>query len=230
MKCSATPVVYGQDGEDLFNFGRIATLANKLIIDGDLEPFIIVGVDVDKKVRTSEYSPDGARHEDYIRFFAEETASLRGGALSRSAGSGRKAADRRFSGGTVSLHLALRYPKLWNRVFSLSGAFYEASQEIAQREEDLSTLKLYQYVGLQETDFETDTGVRDFVALNRDMHKILENKGAQIVYFEKDGKHQWGSWQREIPDGLKHFLINEIGVNAHSKQKGSVGDASFFLL
>ena len=129
------PVIYGQDGEDLFNFGRIATLANKLIIDGDLEPFIIVGVDVDKKVRTSEYSPDGARHEDYIRFFAEELLPF----VEERYPVRRERQERLLIGdslgGTVSLHLALRYPKLWNRVFSLSGAFYEASQEIAQREE-----------------------------------------------------------------------------------------------
>ncbi len=55
------PVVYCQDGEDFFNFGRIATQANKLILEEDMEPFIIVGVDVDKQKRTAEYAPDGDR-------------------------------------------------------------------------------------------------------------------------------------------------------------------------
>ena len=66
------PVVYCQDGEEFFNFGRIATIANQLILDEGVEPFIIVGVDVDKKLRTAEYSPDGDRHEGYVSFFGEE--------------------------------------------------------------------------------------------------------------------------------------------------------------
>jgi enterochelin esterase-like enzyme len=48
------PVVYCQDGEEFFNFGRIATLAGRLIIEEDVEPFIIVGVEVDVAVRTQE--------------------------------------------------------------------------------------------------------------------------------------------------------------------------------
>ncbi|PLT45858.1 Acetyl esterase [Paenibacillus pasadenensis] len=200
------PVVYGQDGEDLFNFGRAATLANRLIIDGELEPFILVGVDVDKKKRTSEYAPDGARHEAYARFFAEEMLPY----IEDKYPVRRERRERLLIGdslgGTVSLHLALRYPELWNRVLSLSGAFYPASQAIAARQGDLSWLQLYLYVGLQETDYETDTGVYDFVKLNREMDALLADRGADIHYVEKDGKHQWGSWQREIPDGLKHFL------------------------
>src|SRR5690349_5595640 len=66
------PVVYCQDGEDFFNYGRIATQAQKLILDDGWDPFIIVGVDVDKNHRSSEYMPDGDRYASYIRFFAEE--------------------------------------------------------------------------------------------------------------------------------------------------------------
>ncbi len=200
------PVVYGQDGEDLFNFGRIATLANKLIIDGEIEPFIIVGVDVDKKKRTAEYSPDGSLHEAYVRFFAEEMLPF----VEERYPVRRERSERLLVGdslgGTVSLHLALRYPDIWSRVLSLSGAFYEASQQLAALEQELGWLQLYQYVGLQETDYQTDTGIYDFVTLNREMRELLEAKGAGILYTEKDGKHQWGFWQREIPDGLKHFM------------------------
>ncbi len=66
------PVVYCQDGEEFFNFGRIATTANHLILDGHTEPFIIVGVDVDTSVRTEEYAPFGSRFDAYTRCFAEE--------------------------------------------------------------------------------------------------------------------------------------------------------------
>lgn len=54
------PVIYCQDGEEFFNFGRIATLAGQLIIEEDIEPFIIVGVEVNVAVRTQEYAPSAA--------------------------------------------------------------------------------------------------------------------------------------------------------------------------
>lgn len=66
------PVVYCQDGEEFFNFGRIATLAGQLIIEEDVEPFIIVGVEVNVAVRTQEYAPFGSRFKEYLSCFSEE--------------------------------------------------------------------------------------------------------------------------------------------------------------
>ncbi|MCE5172110.1 alpha/beta fold hydrolase [Paenibacillus profundus] len=200
------PVVYCQDGEDFFNFGRIATHANKLIIEDDMEPFIIVGVEVDKKLRTSEYSPDGVRFESYTRAFAEEIVPaieqlypvrtdwteviLAGDSL----------------GGTVSLHLALMYPERFRQVISLSGAYYPSSLELMSLEKDLSWLHLFMIVGLQETEFTTDTGTYNFVELNRNAKQVLEARGAHIQYAEHEGQHLWGFWQKHVPDALRFFL------------------------
>ena len=38
------PVLFCQDGEQFFNFGRIATHATKLILDEGIEPMLIVGL------------------------------------------------------------------------------------------------------------------------------------------------------------------------------------------
>jgi enterochelin esterase-like enzyme len=68
---------------------------------------------------------------------------------------------------------------------------------------------MYMIVGLQETAFESDRGVFDFVAINREMKRILEEKGATLHYGEHDGNHVWGFWQRFIPEALKTFLGTE---------------------
>ncbi|GGD63689.1 alpha/beta hydrolase [Paenibacillus nasutitermitis] len=200
------PVVYCQDGEDFFNFGRIATIANQLILDEGVEPFLIVGVDVDKKKRSAEYTPDGQLFAGYTAFFAEELISF-----IENKYPARREADQRILagdslGGTVSLHLALAYPELFRQVISLSGAFYLRSRSLASQETDLSKLELYMIVGLQETNYETDTGVYDFVDINREMKSILEQKGARIHYGEHEGRHVWGFWQKFIPAALKTFL------------------------
>lgn len=200
------PVVYCQDGEDFFNFGRIATSAQQLILDDGMEPFIIVGVDVDKKVRTEEYAPDGNRHQAYVDFFVHELIPyIEQNYAVRTTPDERLLAGDSL-GGTVSLHIALQHPQLFTRVMSLSGAFYEGSLDIVAAQGDLDWLNIFMIVGLQEEAFETDRGIYNFVALNREMKKLLEERDATIHYEEKEGKHQWGFWQQEVPAALKYFI------------------------
>jgi len=200
------PVIYCQDGEDFFNFGRIATSAQQLILDEGIEPFIIVGVDVDKSVRTEEYSPDGTRHQAYVDFFALELLPY-----IESKYPVRNTPEERILagdslGGTVSLHIALQHPDLFTRIISMSGAYYEASQAIVAATGDLDWLNIFMIVGLQEDAFETDRGVYNFVELNRTMHALLQERNATIHYEEKDGKHQWGFWQKEVPQAIRYFI------------------------
>ncbi|NBD23461.1 alpha/beta hydrolase [Paenibacillus glycinis] len=203
------PVVYCQDGEQFFNFGRIATIANQLILDEGVEPFIIVGVDVDLKLRTAEYAPDGARHHAYVSFFGEELIPFIEGKYPIRQESESRILAGDSLGGSVSFHIALAYPKLFHQIISFSGAFYPASLEIAEQAGDLSPLALYMIVGLQETAFKSDHGVFNFVELNREMRKILESKGASTIYGEHDGDHIWGFWQQFIPEALRTFLRME---------------------
>ncbi|AJS58346.1 alpha/beta hydrolase [Paenibacillus sp. IHBB 10380] len=200
------PVVYCQDGEEFFNFGRIATHANRLILDEGTEPFIIVGVEVNTSIRTQEYAPFGSRFDAYVSCFAEEIIPY-----VEQRYNARQTPEERIIagdslGGSVSLHLALLYPHLFTRVISMSGAYYDASQEIITSEQDLSWLSIYMIVGLQETEFVADTGTYNFVQLNRDTKELLETRGATVHYEEKEGRHQWGFWQNELPDALMYFL------------------------
>ncbi|MEF3303662.1 alpha/beta hydrolase [Paenibacillus sp. GYB003] len=200
------PVLYCQDGEDFFNFGRTATHMTKLILDEGLEPALIVGVDVDKKLRNDEYSPEGSRFRTYCRFFAEELVPY----VEARYPARKDAASRVIAGdslgGTVSLHIALDYPELFRRVLSLSGAFFPSSRERIAEEDDLSWLQLYMLVGLQETAVETSRGTFDFLEENRRTRELLESRDADLVYEEKDGKHLWGFWQKELPGALKLFF------------------------
>lgn len=200
------PVLYCQDGEDFFNFGRVATLMTKLILDDGLEPVIIVGVDVDKKQRNEEYAPEGSRFSSYCRFFAEELVPyIEARYPVRKERSSRVIAGDSL-GGTVSLHIALDYPETFSRVLALSGAFFAGTRNRIAAERDLSWLQLYMLIGLQETAVETSRGTFDFVAENRLTLDLLEARETELVYEEKDGKHLWGFWQKELPVSLKLFF------------------------
>ena len=200
------PVVYCQDGEEFFNFGRIATWANQLILEEGVEPFIIVGVEVNTKVRTEEYAPFGNRYDAYLSCFAEEIIPF----IEKKYPVRRDPSERILAGdslgGSVSVHLALRYPELFTRIICMSGAFYDQSQHIIALETDLSWMNIFMIVGLQEDSFTTDTGVYNFVELNRSAKQLFEERGATVHYEEKDGRHLWGFWQKELPAALMYFL------------------------
>jgi Enterochelin esterase and related enzymes len=199
------PVVYCQDGEDFFNFGRIATIASTLIAEGEIEPLLVVGVDVDKSVRTREYAADGDLHERYTAFFAEELVPYVAARYPVRTEPEHVLLAGCSLGGAVSLQLALAYPQRFVNVMSLSGAYYPAAQAAIASADDLSHLNIFMTVGLQETAFKTDRGVFDFVAMNREARKTLVERGANVDYFERDGEHLWGYWQKDLPDGFRWF-------------------------
>lgn len=200
------PVVYCQDGDDFFNYGRFATQAMKLILDEGVEPFIIIGVSVSTAQRRDEYSPDGSRFAKYCRFFTEELIPyVEEHYPVRSTPEQRILAGDSL-GGAVSIHLALNYPDLFHQVVSLSGAFYPPTQKRIEAETDLSWLKLYMVIGLSEDQAETPLGTFDFLSMNRISFDLLQRRHAKTVYNEKDGKHIWGFWQKEIPAAMQHFL------------------------
>jgi enterochelin esterase-like enzyme len=200
------PVLYCQDGEDFFNFGRIVTQANTLILKNGLDPFLIIGVDVDKKLRWSEYHPEGERFARYCAFFAEELLPyIEENYPARTRRDERVIAGDSL-GGTVSLHLALDYPELFGSVISFSGAFFPVTQQRIAEESDLSELSVFQTVGLKETAFQSAEGVSDFVELNRSTRALLEHRKANVYYEETDGDHVWGAWQPLIPKALAQYF------------------------
>ena len=200
------PAVYCQDGEQFFNFGRIATTMTRSILDEGLEPAIIIGVDVNIAARTAEYAPEGDRHAAYCRFFAEELVPWMEARYPVRPQREERLLAGDSLGGTVSLHLALNYPSLFGAVLSLSGAFFSNTRARLEQEDDLSWLQLYMLVGLDETEVVTERGTFDFVEANRLTKAILERKGARLRYLEKPGKHVWGFWQQELPAALPYFL------------------------
>jgi enterochelin esterase-like enzyme len=200
------PVLYCQDGLEFLNFGRVATWANTLILDENVEPFLIVGVEVDLPNRTAEYSPEGSRYSRYKTFFTDELMPFVAQNFPVRTGPDNTVLAGDSLGATVSLHLALDRPNLFRKIISLSGAYYPISLDLIGKTKDFRNLDLYMLIGLQETHFENDSGVYDFLSLNRKAKTLLENGGASIRYKEAEGGHIWGFWQKELPDALRYFF------------------------
>ncbi|GEN34621.1 MULTISPECIES: alpha/beta hydrolase [Aneurinibacillus] len=198
----AYPALYAQDGEQFLNFGRGATVAQEMILNGKLFPFIIVAVTVSKENRTEEYGTGRSRNDIYKSFFVEELLP----AVEKEFAVNDRILIGDSLGGTVSLDLALDRPDLFSKVLSLSGAFYPDVMKGVLRRPKLSHLTIYMLIGLQETAVPVGSQTVDFLSYNRDMKQVLEQRGASVTYVEKEGGHDWGFWQSQLPSALSFFF------------------------
>lgn len=200
------PVVYCHDGLEFFTHGRIATICNKLIAEGELEPLFIVGIEVHKKTRNDDYGPDGSRHIEYTKFVTQECVPFVEERYRISTDSRERFMAGISLGAAASMSLHLRYPDLFHRLLLFSGAFYETSRASVRElppQSALTDLVAYMVVGRQETEVDITTGKYDFYRANQVMRDLLVERGADITYKEADGTHIWGFWQKEMPDALK---------------------------
>jgi len=200
------PVVYCQDGEQFFNFGRIVTAARSLAErEARILP-LIVGIDNNPARRTEEYAPAGRRFAAYCRFVTEEVLPLVEARFGAAPSPDERIVAGDSLGATAALHLALDHPGISRRVIAFSGAFLPDSLERAARETRLDGLLVYQLVGTRETAVKTDRGIFDFLSMNRKMRNILEERGARVEYVEEEGDHLWGFWQAFTADALRCTL------------------------
>jgi len=200
------PLLVLHDGPDYFNLGRIVTQATHLIAEGEIKPLVMVAVPVDKEKRTSEYSPIGHRQPNHIRMIIDELLPLIRQEFPVSSRKEDLVIGGSSLGGTVSLHLALQFPEVCQNVLTQSGAFLTATNEAIIKEHSLEHLTIYQSIGLSETAVPTHMGTLDLVARNREVHRHLQEKKANVRYVEAEGDHTWGFWQRDIPDALRFFF------------------------
>lgn len=204
------PLLVLHDGNDYFNLGRIVTQAVQMIDDGQLDPFVMVAIPVDKEKRSSEYSPAGNRQPLHMQMVMDELLPFIREKYPVSSKKEDLVIGGSSLGGTVSLHIALKYPDQVNNVLSQSGAFFKATSEEIMRQHSLSHLQIYQSIGTSETAVPTHMGKLDLLARNREIYRNLKKKKAQVHYIEADGDHTWGFWQRDLPNALNYFFGNAL--------------------
>ncbi|KEO81976.1 alpha/beta hydrolase [Tumebacillus flagellatus] len=201
------PVLYINDGSDYMMMGRMISLLNERFQDRLAGRFLVVFVPVDKSLRTDEYHPEGARHEAYVRFFADELVPAieeRFAAFPMGPARGIMGSSL---GATAALHTVLQYPKKFHYLALQSGAFKDQTFREVEGRRDLATVPVYQVVGLQEEHFQSSNGrVINILDLNRRMRDLLQAQGVDVDYAEYDRDHTWGFWQEDLPRALDHFV------------------------
>jgi predicted alpha/beta superfamily hydrolase len=210
------PVLYLQDGQNVFDkatsFGeewRVDETAESLINSGQIEPVIVVAIYNTGEHRIDEYAPTkvadkgGGNADLYGRMLVEEIKPLideKYKTLPSAASTGLGGSSM---GGLVTMHLALRYPTVFNRLAVLSPSVWWDERIIIHEVESL-TSKLPLRIWL---DMGTGEGP-EVLADARTLRDALLAKGwvtdHDLRYVEAEGaQHNEQSWGARVGEVLR---------------------------
>ncbi len=194
------PILYCHDGNEFFTHGRIATIATHMIEKELIAPMLIAGIAVSPQHRTDDYSLDGARNEEYVRFVGEQCIPFVESCYPI-------ATEARYMAGislgaVVTLILHARNPEYFSHLMLFSTALRKPVLSWL-KEAPLSTkVKAYMLIGTEEDRAQTPIGVFDFLHPNEEGRYLLRDKGIETTFVESPGSHIWGFWQKHLPHGF----------------------------
>jgi len=215
------PVLFMQDGQNLFdpetsfikgNYWRMGETADELIVSGQIEPLIIVGIYNTGVHRIDEYTPfedkrlGGGRADAYGQMLVEELKPFVDRAYRTLPGTENCGMGGSSLGGLVSLYLGLRYTWVFGKLAVMSPSVWWHNRAILktvaqiQRKPDL---RIWLDVGTREG----RRALPDVRALRRDLINKGWKRGKDLAYTEaKDGEHSEWAWAQRVAPMLK-FLF-----------------------
>jgi len=212
------PVLYMHDGQNLFEaetsaFGtewEVDETAEALVLAGDIEPLIIVGVD-NTGDRIPEYTPtrdsdydDGGDADDYGRFLVDELKPRIDQTYRTRPAASETGLCGSSLGGLVSMYLGLQHADTFGRIGVMSPSVWWDNRVIVDDVEAL-TMKLPLRVWL---DIGSDEGggesVQDAAALKDALVAEGWVLGADLAYTVYQGaSHDEASWAARMDDVLR---------------------------
>ncbi|MFA1818917.1 alpha/beta hydrolase [Virgibacillus oceani] len=199
-----------QDGNDYFQMGRVATLSDRLHDAEEITNTVFVGIHYqDRYDRRKKYHPTGEQNEAYTNFLVREVVPLLDDELPTYNMGYTRALMGDSLAGTLALMTALKYPNTFGKVIMQSPYVDKTVLEKVKNTDNLHSMDIYHTIGTAETEVKmTDNQTMDFVTPNRELNKLLLEKGGSYEYHElEDGIHTWKYWQKD----MKHLLKTMFG-------------------
>lgn len=202
------PVLYLHDGQNVFDeatsFGdewHVDETAQALIVEGKIQPLIVVGVYNTGEHRLDEYTPTaradkggGGHADDYGRMLVEELKPFIDREYSTLPGAANTAIGGSSLGGLLTMHLGIRYPSAFGKLAVLSPSVWWDDRVILS-EVDALAGKTPQRIWLDAGTAEGDEVIADA----RRLRDVLVQKGwvlgKDLSYMEAPGgAHNEKSW------------------------------------
>jgi glucan 1,4-alpha-glucosidase len=186
------PVLYLQDGSQFIELGRAAEVADRLISEGKLDPFIIVFVDPVE--RNKEYWAD----DRFADWMAQTLVPLVDSRFKTRAEREGRALMGASLGGVISVWTALRHPDLFARVGGQSSAFQIDDERVVSALARLDEESRGKY----PTRFYFDAGRFEpqIMDVNRRVNVSLAAKGYPVAYREAAVGHNYTAWRDRLSD------------------------------
>ena len=232
------PVLYMQDGQDLFDVAtsifspmewRVDETIKSLLEKELIEPFIVVGIDnAGKRDRPNEYlpwediyltppvpNPNGAKYPDFLTEevmpFIEKRYRVKKGFENTGLGGSSY-------GGLITLYTIIKKPNVFGRVLIESPSFYVSEGQILKDVLSLKRLPDKVYIGVgtnEESQKNCTPGDHSHIAV-RDVLKLEEilldkkiNKRSLKVFIEDCAIHNEDAYARRLPEALKFLYAKD---------------------
>jgi enterochelin esterase family protein len=202
------PSVYFQDGGDYLEFGAAAAIFDNLIADGAIPPSIGVFIDPSREHgRVVDYDLNA----DYSAFVCDELVPWINQRYATEAAAERRAIVGASFGGLIALFTAQRRPDIFGLVGSQSGFVSRNDAAIIRTLADSEPLplKIHLIIGTYETHvgpLDRGEAEADFLAGNRSLRDLLEQRGYRYAYAEYHDGHAWALWRARLGDALSWLL------------------------
>jgi predicted alpha/beta superfamily hydrolase len=221
------PVLYLHDGQNIFdaatafnnNEWGVDEVAEELILNGEIEPLIIVGIYNTGLKRITEYThvPDyrgrGGLAREYGKMIASDLKPFIDGEYRTLPNSANTGLGGSSLGGLVTMYLGLRYPEVFGKLLVMSPSVWWANRDILKKVHRANH-KAFQKIGL---DVGTCEGSNPQSCLRNveDLRDALVLKGWRLgcdlkFVADQGAGHDEKAWGARTGDALK-FLFPAQG-------------------
>ena len=186
------PVLYLQDGSQFIELGRAAEVADRLISEGKLDPFIIVFIDPVE--RNKEYWAD----DRFADWMAQTLVPLVDSRFNTRAEREGRALLGASLGGVISVWTALRHPEMFARVGGQSSAFQIDDERVVTALAKLNDETRRRY----PLRFYFDAGRFEplIMDVGRRVNVSLAARGYPVTYREAAVGHNYTAWRDRLAD------------------------------
>lgn len=188
------PLLIVYDGIDYLRRAKLNVMVDNLIAQNRLRPFAMAMVQNGGAARNVEYSCSEAT----LSFLFESVIPLAQEHLTLTPPGGEPYGILGASmGGLMALFTGLRFPHVFGKVLSQSGAFTIPEYEYV-------VMDMVRHLPRPEINLWMDVGRLEFLLEgNREMLKLMKDKKYQVAYREFSGGHNYTSWRDDVWRGLE---------------------------
>lgn len=191
------PLLVIFDGRDYLRRANITQIIANLMADGTIPPLALAMIDNAKGDRFVEYNTSEsqlAAITEVLIPMAQRQLYL----VDIEKNPGAYGVLGASMGGNMALYAGLRLPHIFGKVISQAGAF-----QFSVIDEAPLLKEFVQHMPKRDLKIWQDVGALDWlVDENREMNKLLTDKGYDVTYREYSAGHNYTAWHNTLPDAI----------------------------